>query len=87
MRSSLQASGAMQAEGEIKRCINELSRKRVAAGRPRGQKKNPKKKRVTNVEITPVNDTVGVRAAGVEGLILMRITKPPSHPTVSSLLW
>lgn len=63
---------------KTKRRINELSRKRVVAG--------GKKNGVTNAEITPVNDTVGVRAAGVEGLILMRITKPLSHPTVNPLL-
>lgn len=63
---------------KTKKRINELSRKKVVAG--------GKKNCVTNAEITPVNDTVGVRAVGVEGLILMRITKPLSHPTVNPLL-
>lgn len=42
-----------------------------------------KKERVTNVEITPENNTVGVSARGGERLILMRITNPRHTPLLT----
>lgn len=44
-----------------------------------------KKERVTNVEITPENNTVGVSARGRE-VNSHAHYKPPSHPTVNPLL-